>query len=90
MDWDPIEMVDRYADAVRSWRAVWIDAGTRDEWFLDIGAEGFKDAILRAGLPAERIQFELFDAAHGGIDYRYPAGLTWLAKRLAEPVTAGA
>ena len=26
---------------------------------------------------------ELFDAAHGGIDYRYPRGLAYLAERLA-------
>ena len=83
MDWDPVRMVDRYGDAVRSWRAVWIDAGTRDEWYLDVGAEAFRAAILRAGLSAERIKFELFDAAHGGIDYRYPMALTWLAHQLA-------
>ena len=83
MDWDPVRMVDRYGDAVRSWRAVWIDAGTRDEWYLDVGAEAFRAAILRAGLSAERIKFELFDATHGGIDYRYPMALTWLAHQLA-------
>src|ERR1700722_14165262 len=30
--WDPVRMVPRYADALRSLRAVWIDGGTRDEW----------------------------------------------------------
>ncbi|MCI0688613.1 MAG: hypothetical protein L0Y54_15445 [Sporichthyaceae bacterium] len=83
LDWDPVRMVDRYADAVRSWRAVWIDGGTRDEWFLDVGAEAFRAEIQRVGLPSDRIAFELFDASHGGIDYRYPTALTWLAKRLA-------
>src|SRR6266705_3001833 len=33
LDWDPVRMVDRYAGALRSLRAVWLDAGTRDEWF---------------------------------------------------------
>ncbi len=65
-------MVERYADAVKSWRAVWIDGGF-DEWYLDIGAQAFQRE-MRAGLPEERIHFELFDAGHGGIDYRYPAG----------------
>src|SRR5437868_606127 len=32
--WDPVRMVPRYAGPLRSLRAVWIDAGTRDEWFL--------------------------------------------------------
>lgn len=83
LDWDPVRMVDRYADALRSMRAVWIDAGTRDEYFLDLGAEAFHAELLRVGVPAERIHFELFDATHGGIDYRYPVALSWLAHRLA-------
>jgi hypothetical protein len=29
------------------------------------------------------VHFELFEAKHGGIDYRYPLSLTWLASRLA-------
>jgi hypothetical protein len=83
LDWDPVRMVSRYTDAVRSWRAVWIDAGTRDEWYLDIGAEAFRAEIRGAGLDESRIQFELFDAGHGAIEYRYPLALRWLAERLA-------
>jgi hypothetical protein len=80
--WDPIRMIDRYAGELRSLRAVWIDAGTRDEWFLDLGAEAFRDGLTRIGLPADRIAFELFPAGHGGIDYRYPLAVEWLANRL--------
>ncbi|MEU4694721.1 alpha/beta hydrolase-fold protein [Actinoplanes sp. NPDC023714] len=82
LDWDPIRMIDRYADELRGLRAVWIDAGTRDEWFLDLGAEAFKDGLTRIGLPEDRINFELFPAGHGGIDYRYPLAVEWLANRL--------
>ena len=83
LDWDPVRMVEPYADAIRSLRAVWIDAGTRDEWFLDLGATAFRESLASVGLPDDRVQFELFDAAHGGIDYRYPLALTWLSHRLA-------
>jgi hypothetical protein len=83
LDWDPVRMVPRYADAVRSLRAVWIDAGAKDEWFLDIGAESFREALRTAGVSDGVINFELFDARHGGIDYRYPLSLAWLAARLA-------
>ncbi|GAA0231704.1 alpha/beta hydrolase-fold protein [Cryptosporangium japonicum] len=83
LDWDPVRMVDTYADALRSQRAIWIDAGTRDEWYLDIGAQAFHRGLERIGVPDERIHFELFDATHGGIDYRYPMSLKWLAERLA-------
>ncbi|HEX6246649.1 MAG TPA: alpha/beta hydrolase-fold protein [Nocardioidaceae bacterium] len=89
LDWDPVRMVEHHAEAVRSWRAVWIDAGTRDEWFLDIGAEAFRREIAEAGLPEERVRFELFGAGHGGIDYRYPLALTWLAQQIDPRRSAG-
>jgi S-formylglutathione hydrolase FrmB len=85
LDWDPVRMAPRYAGALRSLRAVWLDAGTRDEWFLDLGAEAFREALLAAGLPEQRVHFELFDAGHGGIDYRYPLALAWLCHRITAP-----
>lgn len=83
LDWDPVRMAPKYADALRSLRAVWIDAGTRDEWFLDLGAQAFRAALRDAGVPDELIHFELFDAGHMGIDYRYPRSLAWLCHRIA-------
>jgi 3-oxoacyl-[acyl-carrier-protein] synthase III len=76
-------MIPKYADALRGLRAVWIDAGVRDEWFLDIGAEAVHAAIREAGVSAEKIRFELFEATHMGIDYRYPLSLAWLCQRIA-------
>ena len=73
----------RYADALRGLRAVWIDAGTRDEYYLDLGAQAFRDGLWPIGVPDDRVYFELFDGGHGGIDYRYPLALAWLAHRLA-------
>jgi hypothetical protein len=29
------------------------------------------------------VHFELFDAGHGGIDWRYPLALAYLAERLS-------
>jgi S-formylglutathione hydrolase FrmB len=83
LDWDPVRMIDRYADALRSLDSIWLDAGTSDEWFLDLGAQAFRDGLARIGVPDENVHFELFEAGHGGIDYRYPTALTWLANRLA-------
>jgi hypothetical protein len=83
LDWDPVLMIDRYADEVRSLRAVWLDAGTSDEWFLDLGATAFRDGLLRIGLPSDRLSFELFEGTHAAVDYRYPLALAWLANRLA-------
>jgi hypothetical protein len=75
-------MVPRYAAEMRALRANWIDAGTRDEWFLDVGAEAFRAALREAGVADEVIRFELFDATHMGIDYRYPMSLAWLCHRI--------
>ena len=83
LDWDPVRMVPKHADAMRSLRAIWIDGGTKDEWFLDIGAQRFQRALADAGVADDIVHFELFDAKHGGIDYRYPLSLAWLATRLA-------
>jgi acetyl esterase/lipase len=83
LDWDPVRMVPRYAAQLRSLRAIWIDAGTRDDYFLDLGAEAFRAALREAGVPGEVIRFELFDATHAGIDYRYPLSLAWLCQRIA-------
>lgn len=82
LEWDPVRMIDRYPDALRSQRAVWIDAGTSDDYYLDLGATAFRDGLERIGVPGERIQFELFEATHAAIDYRYPMALRWLAERL--------
>ena len=78
--WDPVRMAPRHADALRSLRAVYLDAGTRDEFFLDLGAEAFRRELAALGI--EDVRFELFDAKHGGIEYRYPAALRYLAERL--------
>jgi Putative esterase len=83
LDWDPVRMVPEYAYALRSLRGIWIDAGTSDDYFLDIGAEAFRAALTEAGVPAEIIRFELFDATHAAIDYRYPLSLAWLCERIA-------
>jgi S-formylglutathione hydrolase FrmB len=83
LDWDPVRMVPRYAGALRSLRAVWIDAGNSDDYFLDLGAEAFRAALREVGVSDEVIRFELFDATHAGIDYRYPLSLAWLCQRIS-------
>ncbi|MEV4393717.1 alpha/beta hydrolase-fold protein [Nonomuraea sp. NPDC049607] len=82
---DPVVMAaePRYAEALRSMRAIWVDAGSRDEYYLDFGATAFRRALEAAGVPDERVYFELFDAGHGAIEYRYPLALAWLTRRLS-------
>lgn len=82
LDWDPVRMVARYADACRSLSAVWIDCGTRDDYYLDVGAQAYRAALIEVGLDDARIAFELYDGTHAGVDFRYPLALKWLAERL--------
>lgn len=79
--WDPVRMAARHAAALRSQKAIWIDAGKKDEWYLDLGAEAFRRALEAVGV--DDYHFELFDATHAGIDYRYPMSLAFLAGRLS-------
>ncbi len=83
--WDPVRMVPRYAEALRSLKAIYIDAGKQDEYFLDLGAETFRRVLSEIGVTD--VFFELFDATHAAIEYRYPLSLKYLAERLA-PVSA--
>ncbi|MER0243494.1 alpha/beta hydrolase-fold protein [Streptomyces sp. HSW2009] len=82
--WDPVLLATRpaHAEALRSLRAVWIDAGNKDEYYLDFGATAFHRALRSAGVPDDRITFELFDGTHGAIEYRYPLALGWLSERM--------
>ncbi|MGB2953393.1 MAG: alpha/beta hydrolase-fold protein [Gaiellaceae bacterium] len=81
LEWDPVRMVPRYADALRSMRAIYIDAGNRDEPHLDLGAEAFRRAL--EGIGVTDVYFELFEAGHGAIEWRYPLSLKYLAERLS-------
>jgi len=84
LDWDPVRMVPVNADALRGLRAIWIDAGTRDEYYLDLGAQAFRAALRDVGVSDELVHFEIFDAGHLSIDYRYPMSLAWLCGRMAK------
>jgi S-formylglutathione hydrolase FrmB len=81
LQWDPVRMVPRHAEALRSMRAIYIDAGNRDEPHLDLGAEAFRRALERIGVTD--VFFELFDGGHGGIEWRYPLSLRYLAEELS-------
>jgi S-formylglutathione hydrolase FrmB len=79
--WDPVRMAASHAEALRGMRAIYIDAGKRDEYFLDLGAEAFRRELEQIGVG--EVYFELFDAGHGAIEYRYPIALKYLAERLS-------
>ena len=79
--WDPVRMVPRFADALIGLRAIWLDGGKSDEWYLDLGADAVRHALGEIGVTD--VRFELFEGGHGRADYRYPTSLAFLAERLS-------
>jgi hypothetical protein len=83
--WDPVRMAcePAAAETLRSLRAIWIDSGKSDEYYLDLGATAFRRVLGEVGVPDDVIRFELFDGRHGNIAWRYPLSLAVLVERLS-------
>jgi pimeloyl-ACP methyl ester carboxylesterase len=81
LEWDYPRLVPRHADALRSLKAIYVDAGTQDEWFLDLTAGWLRLRLTELGVAD--LHVELFDAGHAEIEYRYPIGLRYLVDRLS-------
>ena len=81
LEHDPVRLAERHADSLRSLKLLFIDAGTRDEFNLDIGAK-----ILSAKLSALNIEHihEEFDDGHFNISYRYDRSLELVSEKIAE------
>lgn len=78
--WDPVRMAPRHAGALRSMRRIYLDAGRSDEYYLDLGAQAFSKELDALGVEHT---LELFDGAHGGLQYRYPGAIAELVEALA-------
>jgi len=81
--WDPVRLAAAHAEALRAARGIWIDAGRNDEYFADLGATAFRQAVDAAGVSGEIVHFELFEGTHRNTSWRYPLSLAYLAERLA-------
>lgn len=79
---DPVRMIPAHVDELRSQSLIFVDCGTRDEWFLDIGARMMTSEMRGLGLD---VVHEEFDAGHMRIPYRYNRSLPLLTKALAAP-----
>jgi S-formylglutathione hydrolase FrmB len=77
--WDPVELARPHADALRAMKLVYLDAGTRDEHALDLGARILSARLAGLGVPHVH---EEFDDGHRGTAYRYDVSLPRLAAAL--------
>ncbi len=74
--WDPVELAAHHADALRRMKLLFLDAGTRDEHNLDLGARIFVRRLRELGIACEH---EEFDDGHRGTAYRYDVSIPKLA-----------
>lgn len=79
LEWDPVRMVDKYADNLRKLKFIYIDCGTRDEYNLHWGARVLHTKLRKLGI---RHFYEEFDDGHMNITYRYDVSLPKLSKAL--------
>jgi hypothetical protein len=80
LELDPVRMIPRHAEEVRSFRHIYLDGGRSDEWYLDLGAQAVSAELDKLGVEH---RLELFDGKHGGIQYRYPPAIRDLIKGLS-------
>ena len=78
-DNDPVNLVRKYRDNLKSLRGIYIDCGSRDQYHIQYGSR-----ILSKRLARERIAhtYEEFDDTHSDVDYRMDVSLPFLARAL--------
>ena len=76
---DPVRMAAKHVEALGSMRKIYLDAGIRDEFFLDLGAAAMSSELARLGIAHS---LELFEGNHDGVDERMPAAISQLVNAL--------
>ena len=78
---DPAFLVEKYAENLKSLKLLFLDAGTRDEFALDLGAR-----ILSRRLNDAKIAHihEEFDDGHFNVKYRYNRSLEMISENFGD------
>ena len=76
---DPIHLVARHADNLKSLRGIFIDCGWRDQYRLHYGSRQLSKRLTEHGVLH---RYEEFDDTHSGIDYRMDRSLPFLYRAL--------
>lgn len=79
LDFDPLNLLERKADALRGLHGLYIDVGRYDQYHIQYGTRRFVDALSARGI-AHR--YEEFDGTHSAIDWRLDQSLPFLAAAL--------
>jgi len=79
LEFDPVAFDQERMDALGRLRALWLDAGARDQYFIHYGTREFAQRLRAAGIEHHH---EEFDGSHSGMDWRLDRSLPWLLSRL--------
>lgn len=79
LEHDPMVILDRHAEALRSMRLLFLDCGTRDEFFLHLGARLFTRRLRDLKIPHA---YQEYDDGHMNVSYRYDVSLPRMAEAL--------
>ncbi|HSK70855.1 MAG TPA: alpha/beta hydrolase-fold protein [Pyrinomonadaceae bacterium] len=79
LEHDPVRLVEKHAENLKSLKLLFIDAGTRDEFALDLGAKILSEKLKKAGVPHVH---EEFDDGHFNIGYRQNRSLEMISENL--------
>lgn len=78
---DPVPLIEERAEALRSLRYAYIDAGDGDEHGLNFGARALHRGLKRAGV---KVDYEEFPGGHRGTSWRYRLSLPLVARKLGD------
>ncbi len=80
--YDPVEICgeEPYLSALRQQKLIYLDAGTRDEYYLDLGMRQLKARLSALGIA---VTHEEFDDGHMNTNYRYDRSLPLLMRAIA-------
>jgi S-formylglutathione hydrolase FrmB len=76
---DPVRMAATHVETLGSMRAIYLDAGLQDEFFLDLGATALSNELNRLEIPHS---LELFEGNHDGVDERMHTAICELVRAL--------
>ncbi|MGI8786370.1 MAG: alpha/beta hydrolase [Pyrinomonadaceae bacterium] len=74
---DPVRLAEKFAENLKSLKLLFIDAGTRDEFALDLGARILCEKLKNFDVP---FVHEEFDDGHFQISYRYNRSLELISR----------
>src|SRR5881397_322037 len=76
---DPINLVTKYRDNLKSLSGIYIDCGWRDQYHIHYGSRILSARLAAAGI---RHRYEEFDDDHSDVDYRMDRSLPFLYRAL--------